>query len=465
MLVFVYILLFLNYVAEFLYLDVLNMSFYNQFRALPFKSFSNNPLRKLNRKNSSETDYFPAEGHVNVCINSTSYLFWGGARRGQEASWSAADTLYKCTYYVDDDDVNVDNISTVKLSGAKFTPLQSSAGFYVPTCSTLYVWGGLNLCLYNMSQELLIVKLHEKKGVVEIVQPPGGISLRELKGEIPLGRCGHSLTHFDESLVILHGGLCFPHRNSCSSLSLFTNVTNDDCFYSFDYDELLWTKLSVHGPVPRAYHTASTMVINGMRSIVYVGGVTKTESTLHRVSLSEVLILRMDSERNFLTETVTFGNSPAVGVSYHSAAVIGPYMFVVGGVDENNLEGRHSITVFNFQSLSCEIVSLDPSFRSAGHSALVLSDDCLMICGGKQLQYFVYTSKPMVPSCCELNENCQIMASSETSPIAWVQCEGSCKRWLHQYCVGVLDSNLSRKKFVCDLCKQSSKGKKRKTIV
>lgn len=204
------------------------------------------------------------------------------------------------------------------------------------------------------------------------------------------------------------------------------------------------------------------MDIRGMKSIVYLGGVMKTENTLHRISFSEILVLRMDSERNFLIETLKFANTPAVGVPYHSAAVIGPYIFVLGGVDEENLQGQHSVSVFDFQSFSCEKITLDPSFRSAGHSAIVLSDDCLMICGGMQMQYFVFPSKQMVPSSCYLNENCQIMYSSETSPIAWVQCESSCKRWLHQYCVGVLDSDLNRKKIICSTCRQSPRGTKKR---
>lgn len=70
------------------------------------------------------------------------------------------------------------------------------------------------------------------------------------------------------------------------------------------------------------------MDIRGTRSIVYIGGVIKTESDLRRIPLSNVFILKMDSDRHFHTEILTFANSPAVGVSYHSAIVIGPYIFV-----------------------------------------------------------------------------------------------------------------------------------------
>lgn len=46
-------------------------------------------------------------------------------------------------------------------------------------------------------------------------------------------------------------------------------MLDKECFF--------WTKLSVSGSHPRAYHTATQMDITGMRSIVYIGGVIKTE--------------------------------------------------------------------------------------------------------------------------------------------------------------------------------------------
>lgn len=61
-----------------------------------------------------------------------------------------------------------------------------------------------------------------------------------------------------------------------------------------------------------------------MKSVVYIGGVIKTERGLQRIPLSNVFVLKMDSDRLFHTEILTFANFPAVGVSYHSAGVIGP---------------------------------------------------------------------------------------------------------------------------------------------
>ena len=88
-----------------------------------------------------------------------------------------------------------------------------------------------------------------------------------------------------------------------------------------------------------------------------------------------------------------------------------------------------------------------------------------MIFGGMNLQYFVFSSKQMVPSPCDFDTECKIIESVETSPISWIQCEGACKRWLHQFCVGVLDIDMSRKNFICTTCSKTSRGKKRKSLV
>ena len=41
--------------------------------------------------------------------------------------------------------------------------------------------------------------------------------------------------------------------------------------------------------------------------------------------------------------TEIHANAPAVGILYHSVGVIGPYIFVFGGLDEDNLQGRCTI--------------------------------------------------------------------------------------------------------------------------
>lgn len=99
------------------------------------------------------------------------------------------------------------------------------------------------------------------------------------------------------------------------------------------------------------------MDTRGMRYVVYIGGVIKTESVLQRISLSNVHVfgLKMDSDTHLHTDIPTFANSFAVGVSYHSAEVICLYIFVVergrgGWIDENILQCRFSVSVMNVET-------------------------------------------------------------------------------------------------------------------
>lgn len=168
------------------------MSLYKQFRALPFKIHSTNPLRRITRKNAvaDEIIFFPPEGHVCLRINSYNYLYFGSARRGQESTWSMWNKLCRVSYVVDGNDASIEN-----LLGGQFPHLQSSAGFYFFPKNCLFVWDGLNLSSFTMSNKLYVVKLNDTKVVVEIIQPPDGISLRKFEGNIPSGRCGHSFTY------------------------------------------------------------------------------------------------------------------------------------------------------------------------------------------------------------------------------------------------------------------------------
>ena len=93
------------------------MSFYKQFRAFSFKSHSTNPMRRITRKSAASDDFvfFPPEEHVYIPINAYTYLYFGGARRGQESTWNMFRNIYKISFIVDDNDVNIDCISDVIL--------------------------------------------------------------------------------------------------------------------------------------------------------------------------------------------------------------------------------------------------------------------------------------------------------------------------------------------------------------
>ena len=95
-----------------------------------------------------------------LMINAHTYLYFGGAKGGQESTWSMSRNLYRMSFFEDDHDVNINFISEVKLLGGQFPQIQSSAGFYVSVQNCLFVWDGLNLSCFSMSIELYTVKLN-----------------------------------------------------------------------------------------------------------------------------------------------------------------------------------------------------------------------------------------------------------------------------------------------------------------
>ena len=343
-------------------------------------------------------------------------------------------------------------ISTV---GAKFPGLHCSAGVSVE--GKVLVWGGLDLENYNTIDELFVLKFKNVSTIdVEIVQRPSGISVRKLLGDIPSHRCGHTLNVVHNNIIIMHGGMQIDLTG--------TQETIDNDFYIFDHKTLQWQRIPDLPNVPfRAYHSACEVHINGVASIIYLGGLQRQGTTTTRHPLNELTVFKVLSSVSFHVETVHISELPSFGVSYLSSAFIDPYIFVVGGCTSEDLKGTNTITIMNIAEKTGEVINIDEQFRSAGHSCLRLSDDCLMICGGLSKQYFTYSSKSMLPGVCDLEEQCVIKNSSETSPIAWVFCEGICKRWLHQFCVGVLNKSL-KGKFLCSDCtrKRQKPNKKRK---
>lgn len=83
---------------------------------------------------ADELNCFPPEGHVCLPININNYtsFFFSGARRGQESTWNLSNKLCRISFAIDDNDMSIENLSEIKLSGGQFPHLQSSAGFYIP---------------------------------------------------------------------------------------------------------------------------------------------------------------------------------------------------------------------------------------------------------------------------------------------------------------------------------------------
>ena len=106
-----------------------------------------------------------------------------------------------------------------------------------------------------------------------------------------------------------------------------------------------------------------------------------------------------------------------------------------------------------------EVIDVPPSYVASGHSLLSMSNDFIISVGGILDSMFVYTTKLMQPSPCDLLQECKISDSPEISHIAWIQCELFCKRWLHQFCVNLLDKALPKSKYVCRDCKSKTQRK------
>ena len=75
-------------------------------------------------------------------------------------------------------------------------------------------------------------------------------------------------------------------------------------------------------------------------------------------------------------------------------------------------------------------------YHATGHSITVLDRDCIMIIGGSTQGILMYAT---------------ISQSDIVSPIAWIKCKGSCKKWLHWFCVGI---TREPREFVCVYCRQ-----------
>ena len=444
------------------------MSFYKYFKALPFKSFSSCSNQKITRKKNDihllNNDFYPSEGHCSVKINTNSYVFFGGARRSEESTWPSTSYIYNITFDIEDDDVSIETITKLKQSGAIFPPLQGSSAFFAN--DSIFVWGGLNLEQFRTTNELFQLRVVGEKCTVEIIQKNNNasISIRHMLGTVPSARCGHSFTLVSPECAILFGGVELLKGNNSFS---FHHETVDPNFYVFNVNQLTWDRIPELCCKPRAYHTATYLSLGGIDSIVFIGGCFKKDNVVERISLPEIVVLKLLPQKQYQLEQLLYVNIPNVGISYHSALCVGSCIFIVGGNTDEHLTGTPNIIVLNNENMSSDLVVLESDFKCSGHSCICLTDDCVMICGGRQKQYFVYTSKPMVPGACDLNDECKIIESVETSPISWIQCEGSCKKWLHQFCVGVLNITV-RGKYICKTCKANAKhhpprSKKKKT--
>lgn len=126
----------------------------------------------------------------------------------------------------------------IKLSGSIFLHLQPSAGFYIPSNNCLFVLGGLNLPIFSQLNELYVVKSYD----TTVIQPPGGISIRKLEGEILSGRI--ATLHIFYSCAILHSGVGFHIKFMRWYITFYKcyKCYQWYLFYKIDYESLFLDK-------------------------------------------------------------------------------------------------------------------------------------------------------------------------------------------------------------------------------
>ena len=324
------------------------------------------------------------------------------------------------------------------------------------------------------SDELYVIQTANKKWNISVVQSgPGAISKSVQTGQVPAGRTGHTLNVINNSTLLLHGGLSFDQRDASGVTlgNLFSQTCKDGSFYVLNTDTYHWSKLEkVPDVTSRAYHTATTVQSDGLVKVIFNGGVTyEGRDPSERLPIKEFVILNFRNSvlSDYFVEKVTVPMSNPKYISYHSTVLSNNHLYILGGNVQNERKINEppqlnsEMKIFDLENKSCDSVSVEPSYIASGHSAFELSSDCIMIVGGINDSMFVYTTKPMKPSPCDFQFDCKIDESPEISPIAWIQCESNCKRWLYQYCVGLLNKRLPKGKYICQQC-QDKKSNKRK---
>ena len=261
-------------------------------------------------------------------------------------------------------------------------------------------------------------------------------------------------------------------RNVVGLASPFSQVCNDGSFYILEISSLTWIKLTnVPDIQPRTYHTATSCILAGNLCVAFIGGIIVSNNCpSERICVDECILLKaVDiSNNHFSLDKFKFEMTKPIYISYHSSIVIKTSLYIVGGFvqAEKHIAGKpllnNNIIKFDTESKSSELIEIDSSFATAGNSSIALADDCLMVVGGVAENFFVYTTKALRPTACDLADKCKITDSPEISPIAWVQCESTCHRWLHQFCVGLLDKGVPRGKYVCPDCRPTVSRKRKR---
>lgn len=179
--------------------------------------------------------------------------------------------------------------------------------------------------------------------------------------QIPLGRMGHSAILFQD-LMIVFGGITI--RGTCCDLLTFRLSTQK------------WRKIDLnYGPSPRAYHSAVQY-----RKYMYIyGGYTESKKYCNEV-------FQYDCVSNKWTLINHFGCIPHLnGIKKHSAVVFKNYMYVFGGVTNDEYGHLNGIVKYHLPTHSWEYenTAINSPNPRASHSAIMVNNEMLVF-GGLQ---------------------------------------------------------------------------------
>jgi hypothetical protein len=109
------------------------------------------------------------------------------------------------------------------------------------------------------------------------------------------------------------------------------------------------------------------------------------------------------------------------------------YIYIYGGYIQSvpqitrDKKMSNIMFIFDFNSYKSESVTAPIEYAAVGNSITVIDNKTILLISGSARSFSVYTSKPFVPSPCDLT-SCKIQDSPEVSTIQWIQCEGACKQ-------------------------------------
>ena len=148
------------------------------------------------------------------------YLVIGGGRKLEPQTWDyTASKIFEYSFSVYEDDFDFESCREMTTTGSQLSPLSQAAAVKISE-KAIMVWGGHNLATFSMDNELFRIKFAEKnkRRLADITIyknheiDPNYKFLQS--GDVPSGRCGHTLTKISDNCFVLIGGIEFRNRFS-----------------------------------------------------------------------------------------------------------------------------------------------------------------------------------------------------------------------------------------------------------